>query len=101
MRYSGANPGCRLSPPWPDIRHHVSNPTLRRRAAAPVPGRARSARRLVERPTATEGPMTYARARYWDGFYQRHQQADTDLNPTGRWAASWLLVLEQSGSTRV
>jgi SAM-dependent methyltransferase len=45
--------------------------------------------------------MTYAPASFWDGFYQRLRQAEDDLNPTGRWAASWLSFLEQSDSTRL
>lgn len=44
--------------------------------------------------------MTYARAPYWDGFYQRLERSDRDLNPSGRWAESWLPVLEQAGATR-
>ena len=44
--------------------------------------------------------MTYARSPFWI-FYQRLRQAESDLNSEGRWAASWIPVLDHSGYTRV
>ena len=45
--------------------------------------------------------MTYAPSPFWDFFYQRLRQAESDLNSEGRWAASWISVLDHSGYTRV
>ena len=38
--------------------------------------------------------MTYAPPSFWDSFYQRLRQTESDLNPTGRWAASWIPLLD-------
>jgi SAM-dependent methyltransferase len=45
--------------------------------------------------------MTYAPSPFWDSFYQRLRQAESDLNSEGRWAASWIPVLDHYGCTRV
>src|SRR5258708_17802057 len=44
--------------------------------------------------------MTYAPSPFWDSFYQRLRQAESDLNSEGRWAASWIPVLDHYGCTR-
>lgn len=45
--------------------------------------------------------MTYAPPTFWDSFYQGLRQAESDLNSEGRWAASWIPVLDHYGCTRV
>jgi SAM-dependent methyltransferase len=45
--------------------------------------------------------MTYAPSSFWDSFYQGLCQDERDLNPTGRWAASWLPFLDHSGCARL
>src|SRR5215469_1061923 len=45
--------------------------------------------------------MTYAPPSFWDSFYQRLRQTESDLNPTGRWAASWIPLLDQYRCTRL
>ena len=43
----------------------------------------------------------YAPPSFWDGFYQRHLETDSDLNPEGFWAAQWLARLELSAGQTV